>query len=279
MTPRPDPDWQAGCVLVLVLWCLFALIRGWANGPLRLLVKPAALVLTWILVCTFGGAVTAMVARSTGWSAPLCSLVGPAALGLIAYQVLCWFGQTVFKRTRDHAEPLTRTIFGVTGAMLGLAYSLFWIWAAVVLIRFAGHFAAEQPAGDLARGSAPDPWVTNVVRLQASVESVLGKRLVDACDPVPPWVYERIDGIARLVASPVALRRLISYPGFQRAWDDTKVRALAADPTIVHDLQQGDYWAMLADPRFWDLLSSPEWWEIVFGPQFDAALRYALEGT
>lgn len=279
MTPRPDPDWQAGCLLVLALWCLFSLVRGWANGPLRLLVKPAALVLTWVLVCTFGGAATAIVVRSTGWSAPVCSLVGPGALGLAGYQILCWLGRTVCKRTRDYCEPLTRAVFGVTGALLALAYSLFWIWAAVVLIRLAGHFAAGQSAGDLARGLAPDPWATNTVRLQASVESVLGKRLVDACDPVPPWVYQRLDQVARLVASPVALERLITYPGFQRAWDDPKVRALTADPAIVHDLQRGEYWAVLANPRLWDLLSSPEWWKTFCGPQFDAALRYALEGN
>jgi hypothetical protein len=266
-------------VLVLAVWCLFSLVRGWANGPLRLLVKPAALLLTWVLVRMFGGAATGMVARSTGWSAPLCSLLGPGVLGLAGYQVLCWLGRTVFKRTRDHAEPLTRAIFGVTGATLALAYSLFWVWVAVVLIRFAGHFAAEQSAGDSARGLKPDAWVTNAVRLQASVESVFGKRLVDACDPVPPWVYQRLDRVARLAASPVALQRLVTYPGFQRAWDDPKLRALTADPTIVHDLQRGEYWAVLANPRLWDLLSSPDWWEIFCGPQFDAALRYALEGT
>jgi hypothetical protein len=279
VTPTPDPDWQAGCVLVLALWCLFSLVRGWVNGPLRLLVKPAALLLAWVLVRTFGGAATAMVARSTGWSAPLCSLVGPGALGFVGYQVLCWLGRAFFKRTRDYAEPLTRAIVGVTGALLALAYSVFWVWAAVVLIRFAGHFAAEQSAGDLARGVTPNTWVTNAVRLQASVESVLGKPLVDACDPVPPWVYQRLGRVARLMASPVALQRLITYPGFQRAWDDPKVRALTADPTIVHDLQRGEYWAVLANPRFWDLLNSQDWWGIFRSPQFDAALRYALEGV
>lgn len=279
MTPTPDPDWQTGCVLVLGLWCLFSLVRGWANGPLRLLVKPVALLLSWVLVRTFGGAVAEVVARSTGWPTPLCALAGPGALALISYEVLCRLGRTFFKRTRDHAAPLTRVIFGVTGASLGLAYSLFGVWVAVVLIHFIGHFAANQSADDLAHGLTPDKWVTNVVRLQTSVESVLGKSVMEACDPVPRWVYERFDGVIRLVASPAALQRLITYPGFQRAWDTPEVRALAADPTIVSDVQRGDYWAVLANPRLWNLLSSPDWWEIFCGPQFDAALRYALNGT
>jgi hypothetical protein len=263
-------------MLVLAFWCLFSLVRGWANGPLRLLVKPAALLLAWVLVRTFGGAVTGMVARLTGWPAPLCSLAGAGALAFVGYQVFYLLGRTIFKRTRDYAEPLTRTIVGVTGGLLGLAYGLFWVWAAVILIRLTGHFAAEKATGDLAHGVRPEPWATNAVRLQASVESVLGKSVVDACDPVPRRVYRRLDQIARLVASPVALQRLVTYPGFQRAWDDPKVRALVADPKIVDDLQRGEYWAVLADPRLWDLLSSPEWRETFSGPQFDAALRYAL---
>lgn len=278
MTPTPDPDWPAGCVLVLACWCVYSLVRGWAHGPLRLLVKPAALLLTWVLVRTFGAAATGLVARSTGWPAPLSSLVGTGALAFVGYQALCLLGRTAFKRTRDYAEPLTRTILGVTGGLLGLAYGLFWVWAVVLLIRLAGNFAAEQSAGALAAGSAPDPWVTNTVRLQASVESGLGKSLVDACDPVPPWVYQRLDQIARLLASPVALQRLVTYPGFQRAWDDPQVRALATDPAIAQDLQRGKYWAVLANPRLWDLLNGPHWREILCGPQFDAALRYALEG-
>jgi hypothetical protein len=279
VTPTPNPGWQAGCMLVLAFWCLFSLVRGWANGPLRLLVKPAALLLTWALVRTFGGAVTGMVARLTGWPAPLSSLVGAGALALVSYQVLYLLGRTIFKRTRDYAEPLTRTIFGVTGGLLGLAYGLFWVWAAVILIRLTGHFAAAQSTIDLAHGLTPEPWVTNAVRLQASVESVLGKSLVDACDPVPRPVYQRLDQIGHLVASPVALQRLVTYPGFQRAWDDPRVRALAADPTVIHDLQRGEYWAVLANPRLWDLLNSPDWREIFSGPRFDAALRYALEGN
>jgi len=264
-------------MLVLAFWCLVSLVRGWANGPLRLLVKPAALLLTWIVVHTFGATAAGLVARSTGWPAPVSSLVGAGALAFVGYQVLYLIGRTVFKRTRDYAEPLTRTIFGVTGGLLGLAFGLFWVWAVVLLIRLTGHFAAEQSAGALAHGLAPDPWVTNAVRLQASIESVLGKSLVDACDPVPRQVYQRLDQIARVIASPIALERLMTYPGFQRAWDDPQVRALAADPAVARALERGDFWAVLANPRLWDLLNRPDWREIFSGPQFDAALRYALE--
>jgi hypothetical protein len=279
VTPTPDPDWQAGCLLLLALWLVYALVRGWVNGPLRLLVKPAALLLSWVLVHTFGGTITGILAKWTGWSVPVCVLAGSAALGVVGYEIFYRLGRTFFKRTREHAEPLTRITFGLTGALLSSAFSLFWIWVTVVLIRFAGHLASEQSASDLGQGLTPDAWTTNALRLQASAESVFGKRLVDACDPVPRWVYQRIDRIIRLAASPVALQRLATYPGFQSAWDDPRVRALAADPTVAQELRRGAYWEVLANPKVWDLLNSPGWWRIFSGPEFDAALRYALDGT
>jgi hypothetical protein len=279
VTPTPDSDWQTAWLLLVGLWLLFALIRGWVNGPLRLLVKPAALLIAWLLVRTFSGNAGAALTAWTGWPAPQCTLVAGCILAFLSYQGVCLLGRTLFKRTRDHASPLTRTAFGVMGAGVGLFYGLLLIWATVVMIRFFGHFAAAQTADDPAQSSAPSGLAANVVRLQASVEAALGRPLVEACDPVPRWFYRRLEQTQRLVASPVALERFLTYPGFEEAWHDSRLRAIEADPVIVQNLRQGRVWPVLADPRIWDLLGSPAWWATFSGPRYDAALRYALDGT
>ncbi|MBV9490035.1 MAG: hypothetical protein JO069_09975 [Verrucomicrobia bacterium] len=278
-TPVPDPDWQTGCLLVVLLWLLFAVVRGWVNGPFRLLVKPLALLAAWLLAHAFGGSIAGVLARSTGWPAPLCTLIGICGAGFLGYQAGCFLGRAFFKRTRDVQEPWTRVIFGVTGAGLGLVYGLFLTWAVVVMIRFLGHFAAQQAAYDLAHDSAPGHLTMSIVRLQASLEAGVGKPFVNVYDPVPRRFYQRLEWAERLAIDPAALQRFVTYPGFEKVWDDPKVRAVASDRTVTRALERGDVWAVMTNPKIWDLLSSPGWWAIFSGPEFDAAARYALDGT
>ncbi len=270
-----SPQWQHVMVIVAALWLLISIVRGWGKGLLRQLVIPVALIAAAVAV-RFGVPVAVQsAAQATHLPAFLLFPVAFLGVWLLAYTAVQVAGKILFKRTRDLDSAGSRLIFGLGGAVLGLFFSLIFLWLAAIAIRITGRMAREQSA---LQGQSADLLVRNLAKLDASMELGVGRAVLDAIDPVPAWVYRDVQLAGQLVSDPRAIERFVEYPGFQTLWQSSKVRALQSDPALVEQARRGNLLGILTNPGVIAALQDPEVQRQLSSHELESALRYAVNG-
>lgn len=295
-----SPLWQTVFVSFAVILMLFQIARGWRMGLPRQLVRVGALGAAYS-AAIFGGGLF------VPWLRPLIqvpdfviSALGGAILALIVYSVVNTIGAILFKRTGQQGSGLVRLVYGVSGAVVGIFFGLFFLWLLIMGIRAVGALAEAQvnasapstppPAFDAGHGrpalpvrrastSATDEnsLAVTMARLKKSIELGTVGQLVKQTDVMPTGIYETLAKTGQVFAKPESASRFLSYPGVAELADTPQLRALRADPEITRMIEQGRIWELLQDERLIEAVNDPELKARLKKFDLKAALDYAAK--
>jgi hypothetical protein len=282
---KPDlvsgsPLWQTVFVSFAILVLLLQVLRGWRLGLPRQLLRIVALVAAYS-TALFGGKAALPFLRPL-LKVPdfVLSAFGGAILAMIVYSVINTVGTILFKRTDQQASGAVRLVWGISGAVLGLLFGLFFIWLMVVGIRSVGA-VAEAQINALAPGTIapfeerslrpraqPPRTPSNVpdqnslpfslARLKKSIELGTVGDVVKQSDVLPGGVYETLAKVGEVFAKPERASRFLSYPGVIELTENPKLLALRADPEITRMVEEGRLWELMQDDRLIEAANDAE---------------------
>ena len=261
---------------------LFQAIKGWRLGLVRQLVRLGAIVAAYA-VGFFGGKPFAPLLRPLGYPDFVLQAIAGAGLGLATYLLIILIARILLKRTADQEFGITWFLFGVTGALVGVAFGLLLVWAATVGIRLAGSFI-ESPARKLGgrpslhsgQHSTASPFVGGLTQLKQSLETGSPGDVFKRFDPVPKDFYEVSRKLGVLASEPDAIERLLAYPGAKQLSQQPEIAALRDDPEIGQALKNRDYLALMKNRHLVNVMNSPKLAEIFKKFEFVKALNYAV---
>lgn len=293
--------WQTVFVSFAAVLLLLQILRGWRLGLPRQLVRLAALVIAYAAALFCGNALRPLL--QSIMKAPDFALdaVGGAILAIIVYGIVNTLGAIFFKRTNQQESSMVRLVYGLSGAVLGFVFGLFFLWIIVVGIRSLGAVAEAQASGSnapvpaVAKSVSPDfPYprpstrliaprrdenelTVSLARLKKSIELGHVGDVVRQTDILPAGIYDTLGRVGEIFAKPERATRFLDYPGVAQLANNPKVLALRADPEIQRMLEEGRLWDLLQDDRLIEAANDPELAKQV--KQFDLkkALDYAAE--
>ena len=281
--------WQTVFVSFAVIVLLLEIIRGWRLGLPRQLMRGAAVIAAYA-AGYFGGSLMLPLLRPIlKWPDFIVSMIGGVVLALVVYGVIASLGSILFKRTAQHPAGTVRLIYGMTGALTGIVFGLFFIWLILVGIRSVGAIADAQvqahprPETPAATSKAdqplrienfdPDSLTSFLARLKNSVEMGKLGDLVRQTDVTSPAVYQTLKDAGTVCANPESARRFLSFPGAVELSEHPKIVALRNDPEIADLVRHGRILELLQHPRLLEAANDPTLVEKV--KQFD--IKKALE--
>jgi hypothetical protein len=297
---KPDlisgsPLWQTVFVSFAVMLLLFQVARGWHLGLPRQLVRIGAIVAAYASAFFGGKALLPVLRPLVRVPDFVISAIGGVLLAMIVYSLINSIGTILFKRTGQQESSLVRLVYGLSGAVLGLFFGLFFIWLMVVGIRSLGAVAeaevnARAPgnlpffherkigpaeANRVTRTNVPDEnsLTVTLARLKKSIELGSMGDVVRQTDVIPSGIYETLAQVGEVFAKPERAARFASYPGVTELADHPKILALRADPEIADMIRDGRLFDLLQDHRLIEAANDPELAARV--KQFD--LKKALE--
>src|SRR5438552_12576583 len=139
-----SPLWQVIFISFGVILILFEVVRGWRLGLMRQVMRLIALAAAYG-AAFLGGSLCVPVARSFfKMPDPILSILCGAILALAAYALVSGIGAILFKRTSQQESGLVYFIYGFAGAILGLFFSVFFLWLTVASVRAVGDHAEGQ---------------------------------------------------------------------------------------------------------------------------------------
>ncbi|MEA3082241.1 MAG: hypothetical protein QOD54_1915, partial [Sphingomonadales bacterium] len=227
------------------------------------------------------------------WPDFILSMIGGAIVALVVYGLIASLGSILFKRTAQHGSATVRLVYGLSGAVTGIAFGLFFLWLILVGIRSVGAVADAQVQAH-PRSEAPPPssradksralenfdanaLTSFLARLKNSVELGSVGDVLKKTDVTPPAVYQILKDAGTVSANPDNARRFLSFPGAVELSEHPKIVALRNDPEIADLIRQGRILELLQHPRVLAAANDPTLIERV--KQFDIkkALEYAAK--
>jgi hypothetical protein len=227
------------------------------------------------------------------WPDFILSMIGGAVIALVVYGLIASLGSILFKRTAQHGSATVRLVYGLSGALTGIVFGLFFLWLILVGIRSVGAVADAQVQAH-PRTDAPPPssraekslalenldanaLTSFLARLKNSVELGSVGEVLKKTDVTPPAVYQILKDVGTVSANPENARRFLSFPGAVELSEHPKIVALRNDPEIADLIRQGRILELLQHPRVLAAANDPTLVERV--KQFDIkkALEYAAK--
>ena len=270
-------------------------IKGWQLGIVRQIFRVLALAAAYA-AGYFAGKPMAPLLRPLGYPDLVLQMIAGAALGTVTYLVICLIAKILFKKTSDQEFWISKFLYGVTGALLGVVFGLFFVILVALAIRLTGTLveaSSAQPADSHAAATAqpgrkgnlapaqnrprPSPLLAGVVQLKKSLQEGLAGDALKTLDPIPESVYDVSRQLGILTANPEALSRLLSYPGALKLAQQPEITALRDDPQIGEAITTGHYLPLLRNERIIKAMNSPKVIELMKKFDFREALRYANE--
>ncbi len=251
-----SPLWQTVFVSFAVVLLLFEVVRGWRLGLPRQLVRLGALLAAYAAAFFGGGLLLPFLRPVLQVPDFVISAVGGIILAAVVYSIINAVGTILFKRTAQQGSSLVRMVYGITGAVLGLFFGIFFIWLLVIGIRSIGAVAEAQTRAATPRSS--EDLVASMARLKNSIELGPVGEVVRQADILPAGVYETLAKLGETFSKPERASRFLSYPGVAEVADHPKILALRADPEIQRLLAEGKFWQLLQDPRLIEVANDPE---------------------
>ena len=269
--------WRNVFLALAAGWIFLSFLRGWAQGILRQLLAPIALLGATAVVVLIVPAGSAYIQLGTQLPASISAVLLALALWLLVYNLLVFVGRIVFKRTRDQDFAIVRLGFGLGGAAVAVAYALLQIWAVVIGIRILGRVAEHQLVVQSSRNSPSSALVVGLARLKNSLELGPARAVLDQIDPVPQMFYDRMDQCSQLLGNPRAMGRLLASPSLRGIWENPRIRALQADPEILEAVRRGDFLSLLSNPKVIALWTDPGIRALWASNEIQTACDYAKE--
>jgi hypothetical protein len=286
--------WQTIFIVFAAVLLLFEVVRGYRMGLPRQLMRGAAVIAAYAAAYFGGNLMLPLLRPVLKWPDFILSMIGGAVLALVVYGVIASLGSLLFKRTAQHPPGAVKLVYGLSGALTGIVFGLFFIWLILVGIRSVGSVAdAQVQAPRRAENrtvAAPrrdqqlsleninaNSLVTFVARLKNSVE--LGKLgdVVKTTDVMPPSVYQALEDAGTVCANPEKARKFLSFPGAVELSEDPKIVALRNDPEIADLIRQGRILDLLQNRRVLEAANDPTLVEKVKRFDITKALEYAAK--
>ena len=291
--------WQLVFISFACVVVLLEILRGWRRGLARQLARLGALIAAY-LAAYYGGKYLGFLARPVlQMPDAILTMVVGAILGIVVYAIITGIGTRLFKRTSQHESVVTRTVYGVSGAVLGIFFGAFLVWMVVVAVRSLGSIADAQvrqhPVGpatppadrslhavDLRRGTLmppaeSTPLLTSIARLKNSVELGAVGNVVKKADVVPTSAYDTLGKLGRVFSDQENAQRFLSFPGARELADNPKIVELREDPEITGLIEQGRLFDLLQNPKIISAANDPEVINKVKNFDLQAALDYAMK--
>lgn len=291
--------WQTVFLCFAAVLLLFEFVRGWRLGILRQLMRGVAVIAAYAAAWFGGDLILPLLRPILKWPDVILSMVGGALLAIVVYGVVASLGSILFKRTAQQSSGTVRLVYGLSGALAGLCFGLFFIWLILVGIRSIGSVAEAQvqarpkiktpavsrPVRSSRREDAPplerldpDSISAFIARLKNSVELGSVGDVIKKTDVTPSGVYQTLHDVGTICANPESAQRFLSFPGAVELSQHPKIVALRNDSEITELIQQGRLLELLQHPRVLEAANDPTLVERV--KQFDLkkALEFAAKG-
>ena len=288
--------WQTVFLSCAAVLLLFEFVRGWRLGIVRQLMRGVAVIAAYAAAWFGGDLLLPLLRPILKWPDVILSMVGGALLAIVVYGIVASLGSILFKRTAQQSSGTVRLVYGLSGALAGLCFGLFFIWLILVGIRTIGSVAEAQvlarpkvetlpttvsrPVRSSRREDAPplerldaDSISTFIARLKNSVELGSVGEIIKKSDVTPASVYQTLHDVGTICANPESAQRFLSFPGAVELSQHPKIVALRNDSEISELIQQGRLLELLQHPRVLEAANDPTLVERV--KQFD--LKKALE--
>jgi Na+-transporting methylmalonyl-CoA/oxaloacetate decarboxylase gamma subunit len=281
---KPDlvagsPLWQTVFVSFAIVLLLFQVMRGWHLGLPRQLVRLAALVGAYSAALFGGKALLPFLRPLIKVPDFVISAIGGVLLAMIVYSLVNTVGTILFKRTGQQGSAPVRLAYGISGAVLGVFFGLFFLWIMIVGIRSIGAVAEAQINASMP-GRVPafqerplrpgvakrtptnapdqDSLPATMAKLKKSIELGTVGDVVKQTDVLPGGMYETLARVGEVFSRPERAERFLNYPGVAELTENPKLLALRADPEIARMLEEGRLWALLQDDRLIEAANDPE---------------------
>ncbi len=258
------------------LYLLFEIWRGWRRGVVRHGISVTALLVA--------GGIGWVFAWMTGFIADrIIPLPVPAGRFLFGFAAMLAFyiaavilSSLLFKKTSQQSSGVVRLVYGAGGAFFGLIFGLLILWGGLSIVRAFGAMAEGRQAA-VAHSLHGVPAGGGMASVRGALEQGATGRLVDKVDIVPASTYELIAKLVQLTGSPEATAKFISYPGTQRLLMHPKFMELFNDPSFTRSASEGDYLAVLANPKLAEVVRDPGVQQAFTSFELEKALDYALK--
>ena len=269
-------------------------IKGWRLGLVRQIVRFGALAGAYA-TGLFAGGFAVPFLRPLGYPDFILNCIGGAGLGLLAYLCICLVGGILFKRTAHQDMGLVWFFYGVTGALMGVAFGLVLLIVFADALRFVGGIVEVKPAPTArvskprhaAPGAAavnPNPGISQsapvlavVAELKTSLEHNLPGEILQAIDPVPKKSYAIAHKMGRTLADPEAVTRFLSFPGALELATRPEIQAFRDDPEILRLAREGQLLPLLKNEKIVRAANDPQIAALLKKFDLEKALDHALK--
>jgi uncharacterized membrane protein required for colicin V production len=290
-----------GQLIFFSVACIFLIIQavsGWRLGLVREIVKIAALGVSYAAAYLFSPQVVPLL-RPLHYPDFILHGIAGVSIALVCYVVIRFLSGILFRKTSDQEFGLVWFFYGITGALLGVAFGLVFVVAGAIALRFAGtlmdtkptaqpvktHTVASgpksrKPAAQIqpAPASSPsqeNPVILTVVALKRSLEKGLPGEVLQVVDPVPKNIYVIAGKIGQAVSNPEAITRFFTYPGAQELARNPEILKLREDPEIMKALESHNYTSLLRNEHVIQVVNNPKIAEQLKRFDLEKALDYA----
>jgi hypothetical protein len=292
--------WQLVFVSLAVVILLMEIIHGWRLGLIRQLVRVIAIIVAYS--CGFFAAkATIPIMRSyLKLPDPILAALGGAILAFVLFAAINLIGAFLFKKTAQQPSPVVRLIWGFSGAVLGILLGVFTLWLTFTGIRMIGSVAQaqlrtqNQPAtsaqpnttlrGDSAVPgpsrtgvSPPNPLMTMLAEMKASLENGRVGATVRAVDPLPPALYRGLEKAGEVASNPQSAERFLSFPGAREISEHPRVVALRNDRQVMELIATGQYFELMKNQHLIDAMNDSSLQARIKKFDLERALDYALQ--
>jgi hypothetical protein len=283
--------WQIVFLSFAAVLLLLEVIRGYRLGLPRQLMRGAAIIAAYAAAYFGGQLLVPLLEPILKWPDFILSMIGGAIVALVVYGLIATLGSILFKRTAQHSSGAVRLVYGLSGALTGIVFGLFFLWLILVGIRSVGSIADAQvqshprTAPPLSRANKSlalenldsDSLASFLARLKNSVELGSVGDLLKKTDVTPPAVYQTLKDAGTVCANPESARRFLSFPGAVELSEHPKIVALRNDPEIAELIRQGRILELLQHPRVLAAANDPTLVEKVTQFDIKKALEYAAQ--
>jgi hypothetical protein len=285
--------WQIVFLSFAAALLLLEVVRGYRLGLPRQLMRGAAVICAYAAAYFGGHLLLPLLQPILKWPDFILSMIGGAIVALVVYGLIASLGSILFKRTAQHGSATVRLVYGLSGAVTGIVFGLFFLWLILVGIRSVGAVADAQVQAH-PRTDAPSPssrtdkplalenldanaLTSFLARLKNSVELGSVGDLLKKTDVTPPAVYQILKDAGTVSANPDNARRFLSFPGAVELSEHPKIVALRNDPEIADLIRQGRILELLQHPRVLAAANDPTLVEHVKRFDIKKALEYAAK--